>query len=87
MSNWKIVFSVDAQKDLNGLSKSIRNRIFDKLEWFEDNFDSITPLFLTGKFSGFCKLRMGDWRAIYEIIWDKNQIVIHVIGHRSDIYE
>lgn len=87
MPNWKVIFSPDAQNDLGNLSKSIRSRIFDKLEWFENNFDSITPLFLTGKFSGLCKLRMGDWRVIYKIAWDKNQIIIYVVGHRSDIYK
>ena len=87
MSRWKVIFSSDAQIDLNRLSHSVRNRIFDKLEWFENNFDSITPLSLTGKFSGSYKLRIGDWRVLYQIDWNKNYIVIHVVDHRSNIYK
>ena len=87
MAQWKVIFSKDAQNDLDALSSPIRERTFDKLEWFEINFDSITPLFLTGKFAGLCKLRMGDWRVIYRIDWDKNQIIVLVVKHRSDVYK
>ena len=83
----KIVFSPSAQNDLEKISTVIRARLFDKLEWFENNFDSITPLFLTGQWKGFCKLRMGDWRVLYQIDWSRNYLMVHVIGHRKDIYK
>ncbi|KKR31863.1 MAG: plasmid stabilization system-related protein [Parcubacteria group bacterium GW2011_GWF2_39_8b] len=87
MLRWKVIFSLDAQDDLDNLSRSVRDRVFDKLGWFENNFDSITPLLLTGKFNGFYKLRVGDWRVMYQIDWNKNYIIIHVIDHRSNIYK
>jgi mRNA interferase RelE/StbE len=86
MAHWKVIFSRDAQTDLHKLSYSARERIFDKLEWFENNFDSITPFPLTGKFSGFYKLRIGDWRVIYQIDWNKNYITVCIVDHRSNIY-
>ena len=60
MRQWKVFFSKDAQDDLANLTNVIRNMIFGKLEWFENNFNMITPLSLTGKFSGLFKLRMDD---------------------------
>jgi mRNA-degrading endonuclease RelE of RelBE toxin-antitoxin system len=35
---------------------------------------------------GFYKLRVGDYRVIYEILYDEQTIVIHAVGHRKDIY-
>jgi len=35
---------------------------------------------------GFYKLRVGDYRVIYEILYEERTIVVHAIGHRRDIY-
>ena len=40
----------------------------------------------TGDLAGFYKLRAGDYRVVYEILHDENLLVIHLIGHRSEIY-
>jgi len=49
--------------------------------------DAIRLEALTGDLSGlYNKLRMGDYRVIYEVLWDEETIVIHAIGHRSEIY-
>jgi len=39
------------------------------------------------KYSEFWSLRLGDYRAIYEINRDKNQVVILFIGHRKKVYD
>jgi mRNA interferase RelE/StbE len=39
------------------------------------------------KYSEFWSLRVGDYRAIYEINRDKNQVVILFIGHRKKVYD
>ncbi|MDY6805668.1 MAG: type II toxin-antitoxin system RelE/ParE family toxin [Cyanobacteriota bacterium] len=41
---------------------------------------------MTGELSGLFKLRVGDYRAIYSFSMDVKTIVIHDIGHRSQIY-
>ena len=35
--------------------------------------------------SGFRKLRVGNYRVIFEV--SKKNIIIYVIGHRKDVYE
>jgi mRNA interferase RelE/StbE len=32
------------------------------------------------------KFRIGDYRVVYEILYAEKMIVIHQIGHRSEIY-
>jgi mRNA interferase RelE/StbE len=52
-----------------------------------ENFDGIAPLGLTGNLAGFYKLRVGDYRSIYELNNTEMQIIIVRIGHRSEIYD
>ena len=44
-----------------------------------------TPL--SGDWSGFYQLRVGDYRAIYRLDHDRHLIVAEVIGHRREIYD
>jgi mRNA interferase RelE/StbE len=37
--------------------------------------------------SEFWRLRIGDYRAIYEVDRSKEQIVVLYIGHRKDVYD
>jgi mRNA interferase RelE/StbE len=65
----------------------MRSRIIKKIDWLAENFDAIDPLGLTGNLAGFYKLRVGDYRLIYEPIDTETQIIIVRIGHRSEIYD
>ena len=84
---WRVNFTYEAEKDLERLDGIIRRRILDKLIWFRDNFDTITPLPLGGKWRGFFKLRAGDWRIIYEVEVKKFLVTIHCIDNRDKIYK
>ena len=64
----------------------MRLRIFNKIEWLSLNFEQITPLSLTGQWSGFYKLRVGDYRVIYELDAENQLIIIIRVGHRREIY-
>ncbi|MBE9089208.1 type II toxin-antitoxin system RelE/ParE family toxin [Microcystis aeruginosa LEGE 11464] len=63
----------------------IRLRILNKIEWLAINFEQITPLPLTREWSGFYKLRVGDYRVIYE--FDRESRIIIRVGHRSEVYD
>lgn len=39
------------------------------------------------KLSDFWSLRIGDYRAIYEIDQDKNQVIVLFVGHRKNVYD
>jgi mRNA interferase RelE/StbE len=39
------------------------------------------------KYSHFWSLRIGDYRAIYEIKINEKKVIVLFIGHRSDVYD
>lgn len=54
--------------------------------WLAENFDSIKPEPLAGPFSGLCKLRVGDYRVIYQAHREKKVLTVRLLGHRREIY-
>jgi mRNA interferase RelE/StbE len=75
-----------ATHELERLDKPIARRIAERINWLAANLDDIRPEPLIGELSGFYKFRVGDYRIIYEILFDERVVVIHGIGHRRDIY-
>ena len=71
---------------MNSLDKPIRQRILEKLFWLEANFDDILPRSLSNKLSRYYKLRVGDWRIVYLVIQEAQEISVIAIDHRKDIY-
>ena len=75
-----------ATRELARLDKLIGRRVTQRIKRLAANLDDIRPEPFTGDLAGFYKLRVGDYRIIYEILYDEWVIVIHEIGHRREIY-
>ena len=75
-----------AARDLARLDPTVARRIVNRIRWLVENLDNIKPEALTGDLAGFYKLRSGDHRVVYEILHADQMIVIHLIGHRREIY-
>ena len=84
---FQVIILPKALDDLSRIDKTIALRIADKLAWLSENFESIAPLPLSGKYLELYKLRVGDWRVIYDVDYDKKIITVHKVGHRSEIYK
>ena len=84
--SYSLSFEPESLIDLDNLDQVVRLRILNKIEWLSFNFEQITPLPLTGEWSGFYKLRVGDYRVIYEFDLENQLIIITRIGHRREIY-
>ena len=76
----------EAARDLAKLDSAVARRIVSRIRWFAENLDEIQPEALTGNLAGYYKLRAGDYRVIYEIVHPEQTIVVHVVGHRREIY-
>ena len=76
----------EAVVDLEKLTSATQDRILRKVQWLAENFETLTPLGLSGRLSGLFKLRVGDYRVIYSFNADAKHIVVRQIGHRRDIY-
>ena len=84
--DWRFDLTKEAESDLEKLDFSIQARVIEKIKWFRENFDQITPLPLGGNWRGFFKLRIGDYRVIYEVERERRIATIHYIDRRDKIY-
>ncbi len=75
-----------AVRDLQNLDAQIARRILARLRWLAENFDHLRPEALAGDLAGLFKLRVGDYRVIYEVLSEDRVLVVHMIGHRRDVY-
>lgn len=77
-----IAFTSAATRQWVKLSAGIRKRIDAKLTIYAANGSGDVKR-LKGR--GGCRLRVGDWRAIF--IEDDTSIIIVAVGNRRDIYD
>jgi len=85
---YKVIHSKQAEKYLDKLPKNISAGLVD---WLDENIDGkYNPRLygkpLKGKFKGYWRYRVGDYRIICDIK-DKELIVLAIkIGTRGDVY-
>jgi mRNA interferase RelE/StbE len=77
----------EAVRDLEKFDKEIARRIVKKINRLAENAETIKPKGLRNEFAGLFKLREGDYRIVYELIPAEEIVVVHFIGHRSEVYK
>lgn len=87
--NWRVELSKDAIKYLKKLDRSTSQRLLNSLETLEitENpllHQGVRPLI--GKLKGFYRLRVGDFRIIFELDRQNKRIGVHVIAPRGNAY-
>lgn len=85
--SYSVEYEPEALADLERLTQAVRERVINKIIWLAENFDQITPQALTADLSGFFKLRVGDYRVIYEFSRNDDVISIDRIRHRREVYD
>lgn len=83
---YRVRFLDTASKQLAVLDKPVARRIVERVQWLAENLADANLEALTGDFEGLFKLRVGDYRVVYEPIHDEQLIIVHAIGHRREIY-
>ena len=83
---YRFDFTAGAERELDHLDSPTRTRILKRLKWLGENADVIQHEELSGPLSDLFKLRVGDYRVLYDMIESENLILVHQIGHRSDVY-
>ena len=84
---YKVHFTSTAVKDLERLNKSIAQRVLSKIRWLAENFNSLSPVSLTGQWAGIYKLRVGDYRILYTFSRDEMNIRVNFVRHRREVYK
>lgn len=83
---YEIEFLPRALEDFNNLDDALASRVLKKIRWLAENFNSIKPEPLVGGFEGLLKLRVGDYRVIYQADRENQVLRIHFVGHRREVY-
>lgn len=72
-----------AAKELHALDEQTRARIAERLKELDEEAERKGRRLV---YSDFWSIRIGDYRAIYEIRKDEGRAVVLFIGHRSNVY-
>lgn len=73
-----------AAKELEKIGDATKARIVERLRDLKDNPERVGKIL---RHSSFWSLRVGDYRAIYEIDRTRRQVVVLFIGHRKKVYD
>jgi len=73
-----------AARALDKIEKQIKQRIKERLRELRDHPEKSGKQL---KYSNFWSMRIGDYRAIYEINREKSQVIVLFIGHRKKVYD
>lgn len=86
MSIYQLQISSKAQKDLKKIDKKVQQRIIKDIFKLKENRrpQQFKPL-IGFKIAQF-RLRIGDYRVLYDVYDQDKTILILRIGHRKDIY-
>jgi mRNA interferase RelE/StbE len=84
--NYNVEFSREALTSLSRLDKQVAQRVLDRIKWLSTHIEDVNHKALTGHLRGAFKLRVGDYRVVYELKHKANILTIRYIAHRSEIY-
>lgn len=71
---------------MGNLDPSVAKRIYKRVKWLGEHFDSITPEPLEGDWKGKFKFRIGDYRVVYTVNRDEGYLMVHMVQHRREVY-
>lgn len=88
MNLYSVRLTKQAESDLMRLDRIVAQRVLNRIHWLAENFDTITPQPLTGKWQEYFKLRAGDYRIIYRVErTEPATLIIKIIRHRREVYK
>ncbi len=85
MDSFEIVFRPSVHKDLRRLPKTVIARIVARIESLTD--DPLPPRVVKlSNAERLYRIRVGDYRLVYEVDTDAKVVTIHYVRHRRDVY-
>ncbi len=85
MASYEIQWKHSAEKDLRGIDRQFISRILKAINSLTDNPFPSQHRKLQGSESSY-RIRIGDYRVIYQVDIENKIIVIYHVRHRKDIY-
>lgn len=85
MASYNVIFKPSVEKDLRSLPKAIIARVMSGVEGLKSNPFPRQATKLAGT-ERLHRLRVGDYRVIYEVDVQALRITVHYIRHRREVY-
>ena len=85
MGRYRLVFKPSAERAFLALPKDVQKRLDRRLLSLQDTPRPPGVKALTGE-PGTFRLRVGDYRVLYEIHDDELVVLVLKIGHRREVY-
>ncbi len=83
---YSLEFANDAAEGLSRLDNAIARQVRGKIDWLAENAETIRHEPMTGQFRDKFRIRVGSYRAIYDLDQTNRRITVLRIGHRRDVY-
>ena len=84
--NWAVDFTPAARRDFDQLDGSIQNRVSRKIDQMAEGGPFLPGAKTLHAPDRLYRVRVGDWRIIYQANFANGSITIARILHRSDAY-
>jgi mRNA interferase RelE/StbE len=84
---YRIEFKKSVKKDLKNISRYQVNFILEEIEALENGIDNNENIIKLKGNNPYYRLKLGDYRIIFEKFDDKLVILVIKIGHRRDVYK
>ena len=85
MTSYNISFKPSVEKDLRPLSKSVVARVIEHIERLKTESFPRQAVKLSGA-ERLYRLRVGDYRIVYEVDSSAKQVMIQYVRHRREVY-
>ena len=81
---FSVLLHPKAADELNKIKEPTRSRIRKRLKEIRSDPESAGKRL---RYTDFWSTRIGNYRAIYEIKRDKEQVIVLYVGHRRNVYD
>lgn len=85
MVSYKVTLKPSVEKDLRSMPESVVVRVFKCIESLAENPLSRQSIKLENA-EHLYRIRVGDYRIIYEVNKRSKQVIVHYVRHRRDAY-
>ncbi|SDK35683.1 mRNA interferase RelE/StbE [Cryobacterium psychrotolerans] len=86
MSSYRVEFTTAAAKEIRKLDLGIRRRILAGIAELEHDPRPAGCKKLTGE-SNAWRIRVGDYRVLYELLDDAPVVTVVRVAHRREVYQ
>ncbi len=86
MASYNVELTRTAEKQLRRIAKRDRNRLVEAIRGLADRPRPNGARKLQG-YDDVYRIRVGQYRVVYEVFDDRVVVIVLKVGHRKDIYK